>query len=251
MDLGLRDKVAIVTGGSRGIGRSIALGLADEGCRVAICARGEERLRETEAELRERGVEALGVVADITQGEDVDRLVAEAMARFGRIDILVNNAGGSAAGDADEAWDAVYRMNILAAVRATRACVPHMRASGGGSIVHIASIWGREAGGAATYNAMKAAMVSHAKAMALELAPEIRVNSIAPGSTAFPGGSWARRQEEDPEGMRRFIEQGIPMGRFGRPEEIANVAVFLCSERASWVTGACVNVDGGQTRSNI
>ena len=94
-------------------------------------------------------------------------------------------------------------------------------------------------------------MVSHAKAMALELAPEIRVNSVAPGSTAFPGGSWARRQEEDPEAMRRFIEQGIPMGRFGRPEEIANVAVFLCSERASWVTGACVNVDGGQTRSNI
>ena len=251
MDLGLRDKVAIVTGGSRGIGRSIALGLAVEGCRVAICARGEERLRETEAELRERGVEALGVVADMTQGEDVDRLVAEAMARFGRIDILVNNAGGSAAGDADEAWDAVYRMNILAAVRATRACVPHMRASGGGSIVHIASIWGREAGGAATYNAMKAAMVSHAKAMALELAPEIRVNSVAPGSTAFPGGSWSRRQEEDPEEMRRFVEQGIPMGRFGRPEEIANVAVFLCSERASWVTGACVNVDGGQTRSNI
>ena len=142
-------------------------------------------------------------------------------------------------------------MNILAAVRATRAAVPHMRESGGGSIVHIASIWGREAGGATTYNAMKAAMVSHAKAMALELAPKIRVNSVAPGSTAFPGGSWGRRLEEDPDGMRSFIEQNIPMGRFARPEEIANLVVFLCSERASWVTGACINVDGGQTRSNI
>ena len=187
----------------------------------------------------------------MTRGEDVERLVSEAMARFGRLHILVNNAGGSAAGDEDEAWDAAFRMHILAAVRATRACVPHLRASGGGSIVHIASIWGREAGGAPTYNAMKSAMISHAKAMALALAPEIRVNAVAPGSTAFPGGSWGRRQEEDPEGMRRFIEQGIPMGRFARPEEIANVVVFLCSERASWVTGACVNVDGGQTRSNI
>ncbi len=251
MDLSLADKVAIVTGGSRGIGRSICLALADEGCRVVFCARGEERLRETEAELRERGADALGVVADVTQGEDVDRLVAEAVARFGRLHILVNNAGGSSRENTDEAWDAVYRMNILAAVRATRAAVPHMRESGGGSIVHIASIWGREAGGATTYNAMKAAMVSHAKAMALELAPEIRVNSVAPGSTAFPGGSWGRRLDEDPEGMGRFIEQNIPMGRFGRPEEIANVVVFLCSERASWVTGACINVDGGQTRSNI
>ncbi|MCH8995185.1 MAG: glucose 1-dehydrogenase [Chloroflexi bacterium] len=251
MDLALRDKVAIVTGGSRGIGRSIALGLADEGCHVAICARGEERLRETEAELRARGVDALGVVADITKADDIDRLVAETVARFGRLHILVNNAGGGSRENTDEAWDAAYRMNILAAVRATRAAAPHMQASGGGSIVHIASIWGRESGGAATYNAMKSAMVSHAKAMAQELAPEIRVNSVAPGSTAFPGGSWGRRLEEDPEGMRTFIEQHIPMGRFGRPEEIANVVVFLCSERASWVTGASITIDGGQSHSNI
>lgn len=241
----------MVTGGSRGIGRSVCLGLADEGCNVALCARGEERLREAEAELRGRGVEALGVVADVTKGQDIDRLIEEAVRRFGRLDILVNNAGGSTREDTDEAWDAAYRMNILAAVRATRAAVPHMRAAKGGSIVHISSIWGREAGGSPTYNAMKAAMISHAKAMALALAPEIRVNSVAPGSTAFPGGSWGRRLEEDPEGMQRFIEENIPMGRFARPEEIANVVVFLCSERASWVTGACINVDGGQTRSNI
>jgi 3-oxoacyl-[acyl-carrier protein] reductase len=142
-------------------------------------------------------------------------------------------------------------MNILATARATRAAVPHLRASGGGSIVHIASIYGRESGGPMPYNAMKAAMISHAKAMAIALAPAIRVNAVAPGSTAFPGGSWGRRLAEDPEGMRRFVEQNIPMGRFGTPQEIANVVVFLCSDRASWVTGACINVDGGQSRSNI
>jgi 3-oxoacyl-[acyl-carrier protein] reductase len=201
--------------------------------------------------VRERGVDVLAVVADVTQGADIERLVSEALARFDRLDVLVNNAGGSTRGDQDEAWDGAYRANVLAAVRATRACVPHLRASGSGAVVHIASIYGRESGGSAPYNAMKAAMISHAKAMALALAPEVRVNAVAPGSTAFPGGSWGRRLEEDAEGMARFVEQNIPMGRFGRPEEIANVVVFLCSERASWMTGACVNVDGGQSRSNI
>jgi 3-oxoacyl-[acyl-carrier protein] reductase len=251
MELGLRGKVGLVTGGSRGIGRAIALALAGEGCDVALVARGEDRLREAARDVEAHRVRAAAIVADVTRADDVERMVRETAERLGRIDILVNNAGGSFPDD-DAGWEQAFRVNIQAAERATRAVVPRMREQGGGAIVHIASIYGREAGGGLPYNAMKAAMISHAKNAALQLAGDnIRVNSVAPGSIRFPGGSWDRRVEADPDGMARFVEQNIAMGRFGRAEEVANVVAFLCSAKASWITGACINVDGGQSRSNI
>jgi len=252
MDLGLKDKVAIVTGGSRGIGRSIALQFADEGCHVAICARGEEKLRETDAELRAKGVKVIAASVDVTDADALDGFVAQVANELGRVDVLVNNAGGNVQGDDDAAWLKAIDLNLMAAVRATRAAVPHMRAAGGGAVVNITSIWGREGGGPPIYNAVKSAMTSHAKNSALQLAPEgIRVNSVAPGSIRFPGGGWDRRVQQDPDGMAEFVKQNIPSGRFGTPEEIANAVVFLCSPAASWVTGVALNVDGGQSKSNI
>jgi 3-oxoacyl-[acyl-carrier protein] reductase len=256
MELGLRGKVAVITGSSRGIGRATAVALGGEGCRVALSARGSEALAEAAVAVRAAGGEALPVEVDVTEDGGVDRLLAETRRAFGPIDILVNNVGGSRGAPtweaSDEDWSTVLDLNLMPAVRASRAVVPEMVARGSGSIVIISSIYGRESGGATTYNAAKAAELALSKQLARQLAPHgVRVNAVAPGSVLFPGGGWQRRIDADPEAMKRFVASDMPLGRFGRPEEIADVVVFLCSERASLVTGVCLNVDGCQSRSNI
>jgi 3-oxoacyl-[acyl-carrier protein] reductase len=256
MELGLREKVALVTGGSRGIGRSIALGFAEEGCRVVICARGAERLEATAEELRATGAEVLAVAADVTQEADRRRLLDETEHAFGRIDILVNNAGGGGGPTfmetTEQQWSDAMELNVWSGIHLSRLIVPRMREQGSGAIIFISSIYGREWGGRPAYQTVKAAEISLAKALGRELAPHnIRVNTIAPGSILFPGGNWDRRCQDDPEGMARFVQSDMPLGRFGRPEEVANVAVFLASERASLMVGACVTVDGCQSRSLI
>ncbi|MBM3226699.1 MAG: SDR family oxidoreductase [Candidatus Tectomicrobia bacterium] len=256
MDFGIQGKVALITGGSKGIGRAIAHDLAKEGCHVAFSARGAEALRTTERELTALGVQALGVPADMTQTADIEHLVNATVERFGGVDILVNNVGGSRGGQtwdtADEDWAEVLYLNLFAAVRTARLAIPLMRKRGWGRIINITSIYGREAGGAMTYNAVKASMNSWSKSLAKQLAKDnIMVNVVAPGSVLFPGGSWERRQQENPVFIDNFVRTEMPLGRFGKPEEIAAMVTFLASERASLMTGACVNVDGCQSRSNI
>jgi 3-oxoacyl-[acyl-carrier protein] reductase len=256
MDLELRGKVALVTGASRGIGNRIALALAREGADLCVCARGQEGLDAAVAALRPFGGRVTGVVADVTVPDGAQTVVAAAQEALGGLDVLVNNVGGSLwapfAEVADADWARVFDMSFFSAVRVTRAALPLLEARGGGSVINIASIFGREVGGPVPYNAAKAALISLTSNLAQELAPrQIRVNSVAPGSILFPGGSWDRRLRADPEKIRAFIASNIPFNRLGTPEEVADVVVFLASARASWVTGACVNVDGGQSRSNI
>lgn len=257
MDLGLRDKIAIVTGSSRGLGFASARALVSEGCRVTICGRTGDTLEQARRVLVDvAGDEdrVLAVQADVSQADGVDAVVSSSEIAFGGVDILVNNvgsAGGAGLTETSDAqWQDAFDQTLFPAIRASRAVVPHMRARGGGAIVIIASIFGREAGGRMTYNAVKAAEISLAKSLALQLAPSgIRVNSLSPGSILFEGGSWWKRQRADPEGIAEFIRRELPFGRFGRAEEVGDAVAFLASPKASWISGTSVVVDGCQSRS--
>jgi 3-oxoacyl-[acyl-carrier protein] reductase len=258
VDLGLTDKTAIITGSTRGLGLATARALVAEGCNVTICGRGEVGLAEAAAELRRLGGDGrvVTVQADVATEKGVADVVMRTVEAFGALDILVNNVGlgrGSTITDTSDAeWEEAFDQTLFPAIRASRMAVPHMRRRGGGAIVMIASIYGRESGGRMTYNAVKAAEISLAKSMAQQLAKDnIRVNSVAPGSILFPGGSWHRRQLEDPAGIAEFVARELPFGRFGRPEEVGAVVAFLVSSRASWISGASVTVDGCQSRSLI
>lgn len=259
MDLGLTDKVAVITGSSRGLGLASARALVSEGCRVCICARGSEQLAaaavEVEASARKPNM-ILAVQADVSTADGTRLVIERTIERFGGLDIVVNNVGRASGTDildtSDAEWQAAFDETLFPAIRASRLAVPHMKQRGGGAIVMIASIWGRESGGRMTYNAVKAAEISLAKSLAQQLAPmNIRVNSVAPGSILFPGGSWHKRQQADPQGIADFVKRELPFGRFGRADEVASVVCFLASGKSSWVSGASVVVDGCQSRSNI
>ena len=259
MELQLTDKVAIVTGSSRGLGLASARSLVAEGCRVCLCARGSEQLAaaavEVEAAARRPNM-VMTVQADVSTADGIALVVDQAVERFGGLDILVNNVGRAAGTDlldtSDAEWQAAFDETLFPAIRASRLAVPHMKRRAGGAIIMIASIWGRESGGRMTYNAVKAAEISLAKSLAQQLAPlNIRVNSVAPGSILFPGGSWHKRQQADPQGIAEFIKRDLPLGRMGRADEVGSVVAFLASTKASWVSGASITVDGCQSRSNI
>jgi 3-oxoacyl-[acyl-carrier protein] reductase len=247
MQISFKGKKVVVAGGSKGIGRSIALGFASAGADVSICARGQAALDAASAEIRKHGVKADASQCDLADKNAIADYIASAADFLGGIDILVNNASGFGGGDDEAGWARGIDIDVMATVRASNAAIPHIERRGGGAILNISSISGFGASArAASYAAVKAAVINYTMSQALMLAPKkIRVNAIAPGSIEFPGGLWEERKTSNPQ-LYAGALNSIPWGRMGKPEEVANAALFLCSDSASWITGQTLTVDGGQ-----
>lgn len=251
MDLQLKGKNAIVTGGSKGIGRSIALNLAEEGANVAICARGKDALEKTEKELLKKGVKVIALPCDVGNTQELDDFLDHVKEEFGVIDILVNNVSALSLGDEYSDWETSINVDLLGSVRGTRKVIPWMEEAGSGNILFISSGSGLEAGSPPAYAAAKAAIISYSKTIAIQLAPKnIRVNTLAPGSVEFPGGLWELTKTQNPPFYDMILNM-IPSGRLGTPDEVGKVATFIVSPCASWVVGTCLAVDGGQHKANL
>lgn len=249
MDLGLKGLNALVTGGTKGIGRAITRTLAAEGVNVAFCARNAQEVTATAEELSSGGARVLGSVVDVADGTALVRWVNDAGATLGGIDIVVANVSALAIASDDAAWQRGFEVDMMGTVRLINAAMPLLEKSGSGAIVTISSVSGREIDFAAgPYGAFKAAIVHYTQGLAHQLAgKQIRANTVSPGNTYFPGGVWNQIEQGNPA----FYSQALamnPMGRMATPQEIANAAVFLCSPAASFVTGTNLVVDGGLTK---
>lgn len=260
MDLGLRGKVALVPASSQGLGKAVALAFAREGARLAICSRRLDAIEATAEEARRLGAEVLALAADLTRAEDIANLVQRTVEHFGGVDILITNAGGPPAGRFDDfddaAWQAGYELTLLSAIRLIRAALPSMRQRGGGAIITMTSSSIKQPiSNLILSNVFRAGVAALAKTLADELAPDnIRVNNVVPGRIATERVAQldqanAARLGVDVETVRQSMLAQIPLRRYGEPEEFADAVVFLASERASYITGATLQVDGGMIRS--
>jgi len=249
MELGLKGKIALVTGASRGIGRAIAGALAAEGCRVAICDLNPPAQPDN----------LFFIQADVTKPDDVQRVVDAVVAKWGGLDILVNNVGGGGGRELrpveevpESQWEKTWELNAFAAVRFTRLAIPHMRRAKWGRVVSIASVAGKEGGGRPWYTMAKSAEIALMKSLALNkdlVRDGLTFNSVAPGRVIFPGNEWDQFRQEDPPRFEKTLKDRLPLGRCGKPEEIAAAVTFVCSAPATFVNGACFAVDGGESFS--
>jgi 3-oxoacyl-[acyl-carrier protein] reductase len=260
MDLGLRGKFALVTGGSHGIGLATAKQLASEGCNVGICSRSQARLDAAMVELKAYGGHAIAMAADVLDVGAADRVMDMVERDWGELHILVNNVGGGGRWGKESVeetelavWSEVYEKNAMAAVRFTRRALPYMRRAKWGRVVTITSIYGgKEGGGRPWFTMAKAAetgLMKSLSSMTYLVREGITFNSVAPGGIFIAGTGFEDEQRRDPESFERMVDQEYPLGRLGTPEEVAVVVAFLCSVQASLVNGANVTVDGGQSHS--
>jgi len=248
MDLGLQDRVAIVTGATRGIGLAVAQTLASEGAQVAIVARTQ-----TDVTRLADACGGIGVAADLMTHEGRVRAYEETVRKVGPVEIVINNYGARAGRDWNDSGPAEFQRalegNVGVAAAITSMALPGMLSRGWGRIICVASVFGLEAGGAPAYNAAKAAEIAYIESLASSVSGTgVTANSVAPGPIIYEGGSWDKRMKEDPTATTEFIGRYLPAGRFGIPSEVAAIVCFLCSTQASGVNGACVPVDGAQSR---
>lgn len=259
MNLEIKNKYALVTGGTHGIGKAIALALADEGCNVAVCSRTPSRIQETQEQLKAKGVDCLAIQADVTLKEDINRVFNEIIEKWGTLHILVNNVGGGGRwGEEDviktdeKVWQEVYDKNVMSSIRFIRLAVPYMRKQKWGRIVNITSIYGREAGGRPWFNIAKTAQTVLIKNLSLNkdiVRDGITFNSIAPGGIMIPDTGWEEEQKKNPVAFKAMLDEKFTLGRLGKPEEVASLVVFICSGKASLINGASIAVDGSEGRS--
>jgi len=259
MNLEIAGKIVLITGGSHGIGAATALEFAREGCQVAICARDKEKIDRTIKAVQLLGVKALGISADVLRPDAAKAVISEIINKFGSIDILVNNVGGGGRWggknilDTEErVWQEVFQKNAMAAIQFTREALPYMIRQKWGRVVTVASIYGREGGGKPWFNLAKSAEISFMKTMAMDpefVRKNITFNSVAPGAIMIAGTGWAEEKDKNPKEFDAFLNEHFPQGRMGTPEEVASVIVFICSKSASYLNGACIPVDGGESKS--
>tara|TARA_B100000676_G_C18058623_1_gene836194 strand:- start:942 stop:1724 length:783 start_codon:yes stop_codon:yes gene_type:complete len=257
MNFELKGKNAVITGGTHGIGLATALSLSREGCNVAVCSRTSERVKSALSKIRDEKVNCIGMEVDVLNPKEIKKFCENIIEKWGTIHILINNVGGGGRWGNEiiektneDVWIDVYNKNAMAAVRFTVFFLPYFRKQKWGRVVSVASKYGREGGGRPWFNMANSAEISLMKTLSMNpslVRDGITFNTVAPGGIFIPGTGWEEEEKKDPIAFKEMLEKKFPLGRMGTPEEVANVITFICSDKASLLTGAAIPLDGGES----